>query len=90
MVGKKKMGEQISVYLPYEKLEQIERIKGPYITTSKFILWCLDQALTSPTTEKQKIPQGATLATNQAPSGFESQTNDDLSSPVKERLVHVG
>lgn len=63
MPGTKKSGKEISVYLPYEMLERLERVRGDYLTNSKFILWCLNQVLDG---KIEKIPHGVEVG-NQAP-----------------------
>ena len=72
MVGKEKLGRQVSIYLPYERIEQIERVKGDYVTTSKFVLWCLVQVLDNLRIEnKENVPPGA-MVSSPAPSGQDS------------------
>jgi hypothetical protein len=88
MPGQKKSGREISVYLPYEKLEQIEEMKGSYITTSKFILWCLEQVLDG---KKEKTPLGATVG-SQAPKATETAAPNPPAKevvPNQESLVSV-
>jgi hypothetical protein len=79
MPGQKKSGREISVYLPYEKLDQIQKAKGNYITTSKFILWCLEQVLDG---KIEKTPLGASVVPSQAPNSLE-----DSSSPSSNTLT---
>jgi hypothetical protein len=87
MPGQKKSGREISVYLPYEKLDQIEKAKGSYITTSKFILWCLEQVLDG---KIEKTPLGASVVPSQAPNSLHSsETNISQNPPAKEDLVGV-
>ena len=88
MPGKKKSGQEISVYLPYEKIEEIERVKGPYITTSKFILWCLNQVLET-RSGKERTPLGAKVG-DQAPNVVEDSSNIELNTrPAREGLLGV-
>jgi hypothetical protein len=86
MPGTKKSGREISVYLTFQRLEQIERIKGRYLTTSKFIDWCLQQVLDG---KIEKIPPGATVS-SPAPSGADSSfSNNTANTPVEEVAAGV-
>jgi hypothetical protein len=81
MVGRKnkKVGIEISVYLPFERIRQIDTLRGNYTTRSRFILWALDQVINS----KKETPLGAQVG-SQAPNSLDSSSNTTLTTPSKE------
>ena len=53
----KKFGEGLCVYVPYGTIEKIDKLRGPYITRSKWVLKALDKELNNNfdnTTEENK------------------------------------
>lgn len=40
-------GEELYAYLPKGKLAEIDRVRGPYLTRSKFVLLAIDEVLKS-------------------------------------------
>jgi hypothetical protein len=92
---KGRQGEELCVYLPAGKIAEVDKARGAYFTRSKFVLYALDRAIEEASSgtmrfEKQKIPQGASLATNRAPSGKDSSLSDiSPNALVKESLANA-
>lgn len=87
---KGRSGEELCVYLPEGKIEEVDRVRGQYFTRSKFVLWALDRAIleaSSGTMKFEKIPPGATVG-SQAPSGKDSPSAPP--STMKEIIAEEG
>ena len=97
---KRKNGEEVSVYLPYETIRQIDKRKGEYLSRSRFVYWALNEFLKGNDISngianmiEKRAPQGATVS-SPTPSEEVVGSNKELtpsSSSHKEALVsHVG
>jgi hypothetical protein len=95
---KRKNGEEISIYLPYQTIKQIDERKGEYLSRSRFVYWALNEFLKgndiadgiSNVIEKG-VPQGAQVS-SQTPSGkVGAASNNDVQTkpPVREELARV-
>jgi hypothetical protein len=84
---KGRSGEELCVYLPAGKIDEVDKARGQYFTRSKFVLWALDRAIEEVSSGimrlEKETPLGATVR-SQAPNSLDSSSNTTLTTPSKE------
>lgn len=91
---KGRSGEELCVYLPAGKIDEVDIARGQYFTRSKFVLWALDRAIEEVRTGTVRIEKGASNSAQVTSQALHEEQDSSLPNnapnlPDKEEIAHV-